>query len=75
MINNRIKFRNNIKRVRKELGIRQIALVWKSGVAQADISRLERGKPVNISLANARAIARTLGRTVDELFPDPLQEH
>ncbi len=65
---------NNVKQAREELRVSQIELTYKSGVPQSTLSRLERGLLEEISLTNARAIARVLGRTVDELFPDPALE-
>jgi DNA-binding XRE family transcriptional regulator len=70
MVNTQIVV-NSVKCLREELGLSQIDLALKSGMSQSGISAIERGAAVEISLKNARAIARIFSRTVDEIFPDP----
>jgi transcriptional regulator with XRE-family HTH domain len=55
---------------RKRRGVTQNELAAKAGVAQATITRAERGQAVNIP--NARKIAQALGVEYSELLSDDL---
>ncbi len=59
--------RNRIKRIRQELGLRQLDLARHLNVYQSEVSAIERGeREPGISLA--KRIARALGRRVEEVF-------
>lgn len=58
----------NLKEIRKRKGLTQDLLAAKSGVRQATISDIERGKIENPGIATARRLAAALEVTLDDLF-------
>jgi transcriptional regulator with XRE-family HTH domain len=59
---------NNLRRFREEANLSQEALARRADLSMMTVNRVERGRIP--SLATARKIARALGRTVDEIWPD-----
>jgi len=55
---------------RKRLGWTQSELAEKSGITQAQISRVEAGRSENITIENLRGIAKAFGCSVVDLLPD-----
>lgn len=62
-----------IKQARKLLGLSQEELARRVGIEQSRISKLENGN-VSVPLEAMAAIARTLGRTIDELTAPRIAE-
>jgi putative transcriptional regulator len=60
---------SNLRRMRKAHGMTVTDLQRASGVSHGHISDIENGKKVP-GLAVAKRLAKALGTTVDELFPD-----
>lgn len=60
---------NKLQKVRKEKGLSQLKLSMMTGIAPGDISRIENGwvKPYP---GWRKRLARALGTTEAELFPD-----
>ena len=61
---------NNIRNRRLKKRLTQMALAERSGVTQAQISRLESGSEENTTLQSLRGIARALGCSVVDLLPE-----
>jgi len=59
---------NNIKELRKRLGLRQEDLAEKAGVTRQTIIAIENNK-YNPSLILALKLAKLLASSVEELFP------
>lgn len=60
---------NRLREVRLEENMTQQALAQAAGLAIRTVQHAEAGTSA-CSLATARRIARALGRTVDEVFPE-----
>jgi transcriptional regulator with XRE-family HTH domain len=60
---------NAIKKTREAQGLRREDLASRASVSLAYIFKLESSTPPNPGLDIARRIAKTLGTTVDKLFP------
>ncbi|MGH9391360.1 MAG: substrate-binding domain-containing protein, partial [Vicinamibacteria bacterium] len=58
---------NDVGRLRRERGWSQQELASRSGVSRAEVSAVENAR-LSPSIATALALARVLGRTVEELF-------
>lgn len=59
----------NLRAAREAMGLTQRALARRSGVAQPDISDIERGDPaINPTLDKLSALAHALGTTVADLL-------
>jgi putative transcriptional regulator len=63
----KVEFKNRIREVRKQKGLRQIDLAKMIGVFQSEISEIECGKRMP-SVYLAKKIAKALGVGVDDLF-------
>lgn len=61
------KFGQRLRELRKEKGISQESLAWKTGFELSQIGRIERGE-VNTSISHLAAIAKALKVTPKELF-------
>lgn len=61
-------------RLRKEVGISQLALAYRSGVSHGSITALERGSSVNPRVRTVMALAETLGVPVGELIERVFKE-
>ncbi|ADJ29873.1 helix-turn-helix domain-containing protein [Nitrosococcus watsonii] len=61
---------NIVRNRRKQLGWTQKELAEKSGVAQAQISRLEAGKSYNVTIDSLRNLAWAFGCSVIDLLPE-----
>lgn len=59
--------KNNIKQLRKELGLRQEDLAKQLGVTRQTVIAIENDK-YNPTLELAMKLAKLLGRTVEEIF-------
>lgn len=55
---------------RRRLGLTQEELAERSGLSQAQVSRLESGKSKNITIKSLRSIARVLGCSAADLLPE-----
>jgi len=62
-------FENRIRERRKELGLSQTKLACLIGIAESTLSNLELGKWKPWPKAR-KDLARTLGVSIEELFPD-----
>lgn len=62
-----VKFADNVRRKRYELGINQEELSFRAGVHRTYIGMVERSER-NVSLIYAEKIAKALGTTIDELI-------
>lgn len=60
----------NIKRLRVELNMSQYELSRKSGVTQASISRIEKGKQKNVQLNKLVSICNALDCSLFDLLTD-----
>jgi putative transcriptional regulator len=63
----KVEFKNRIREVRREKGLRQVDLARMVGVFQSEISEIECGKRVP-SVYLAKRIAKALGVSLDDLF-------
>jgi putative transcriptional regulator len=63
----KVEFKNRIREVRKQRGLRQIDLARIVGVFQSEISEIERGKR-KPSIYLAKKIAKALKVSLDDLF-------
>ena len=62
--------RNNVAKVRRALGLRQLDLARRLDLYQGEVSAIERGERIpNVYLA--RRIAKVLRESVDYLFSRP----
>ncbi|WP_231561846.1 helix-turn-helix domain-containing protein [Nitrosococcus oceani] len=61
---------NIVRNHRKQLGWTQVELAEKSGITQAQISRLEAGRGENITMDNLRNLAHAFGCSVVDLLPE-----
>ena len=60
-----------VKEHREALGMSQVQLAQASGVAQTNISKIERGRNPNVGILTLLALARGLGCSLDDLYrPD-----
>jgi len=59
--------KNEIKKLRKQAGLRQEDLAFKLGVSRQTIIAIENDK-YNPTLELAMKLARQLGRSVDDIF-------
>ena len=59
-----------IREARRAAGLSQQELADKAGVSQALVARMETGELKDIRVQFALALAKALGRTVEELFDD-----
>jgi len=59
--------KNNIKQLRKELGLRQEDMAIKLGVSRQTIIAIENDK-YNPTLELAMKLAKQLGKSVEEIF-------
>jgi transcriptional regulator with XRE-family HTH domain len=62
--------KNDVKRRRQALGLSQTELALKTGMSQNTVSKVELGFYSDITLGNARALARVFSCSVDQIFPD-----
>lgn len=62
-------FAQNVKRIRKDLGLSQEALATKAGLHRTYVGAVERGER-NITLVSANRIAEALGVNLSELVKD-----
>lgn len=60
----------NIRNRRLEKRLNQSELAERSGITQAQISRLESGREENTTLQSLRGLARALGCSVVDLLPE-----
>jgi transcriptional regulator with XRE-family HTH domain len=67
MINIQKKFGNKLQEIRKQKGLSQEKLAFKSGLHRTYISDIERGAR-NLSLINIEKIAKALGISIKSLF-------
>lgn len=59
--------RNNVSRIRRVLGLRQLDLARRLDIYQSEVSAIERGeREPGVHLA--QRIARALGRSVEDVF-------
>lgn len=63
---------NKIKSIIDEKGLKLTFILTKTGFSKSYFYDLSHGKTVP-SLANARKLAKVLGVTVDELFPEEIE--
>jgi putative transcriptional regulator len=63
----KVDFKNRIREVRRQRGLRQVDLARMVGVFQSEISEIECGKRIP-SVYLAKRIARALGVSIDDLF-------
>lgn len=66
------KLYNKIKSIIDEKGLKLTFILTKTGFSKSYFYDLLHGKTVP-SLANARKLAKVLGVTVDELFPEEIE--
>ena len=59
----------NIRRLREQLGLKQVDVANRAGITQAMLCQIERGTR-NPSLQVGKAIADTLGCTVEQLLEE-----
>ena len=60
-----------VKERREALGMSQVQLAQASGVAQTNISKIERGMNQNIGILTLEALARALGCELSDIYkPD-----
>ena len=67
--------RHRLQRRRKEAGLSQAELAKRAGTLQQQVQRIEAGHHLELGLAVA--LARTLGTSLEDLFPremEPLTE-
>jgi len=62
--------RQNLKTIRKNLGLRQIDLALRAGCGVATIWLVENGYAGRVSPKLKAKIAKALGRQVKEVFPE-----
>jgi len=62
------KFGKRVRKLRKEQGLSQEGLGFKTGLHRTYIGAIERGEQ-NVSLENIQKIAKALGVKVKDLFP------
>lgn len=58
---------NNVQRYRDALGLSQGQLAALAGVTQSTVSKIEAGGDTTVAIG--AAIARALGRTVEDVWP------
>jgi putative transcriptional regulator len=63
----KVGFKNRIRKIKREKGLRQVDLAKMVGVFQSEISEIECGKRVP-SVYLAKRIAKALGVSLDDLF-------
>jgi putative transcriptional regulator len=63
----KVEFKNRIREVRKQRGLRQVDLAKRVGVFQSEISEIECGKRMP-SIYLAKKIAKALKVSLDDLF-------
>jgi putative transcriptional regulator len=63
----KVEFKNRIREIRKQRGLRQVDLARIVGVFQSEISEIECGKR-KPSIYLAKKIAKALGVSLDDLF-------
>ena len=61
------RHRNNIRRLRLQVAMRQLDVARKLNVYQSEISQIERGER-EPGVYLAKRIAKVFGKTVDEIF-------
>jgi transcriptional regulator with XRE-family HTH domain len=54
----------------KKQSITQLGLSDMTGIAQSEISKIVNDKKPQLSLAQAKRIAKALNRSVEEIWPD-----
>ena len=62
-----LQFGKNLKRIRKEVGVTQEELAYKSGLALSQIGRIETGR-LNTSICTVYRIAEALNVSAGRLF-------
>lgn len=68
-MNATLVFAQNVRRMRKDLGLSQEALAGKAGLHRTYVGAVERGER-NITLVSANRIAEALGVNLSELIKD-----
>jgi len=63
----KVEFKNRIREVRRQRGLRQVDLVGMVGIFQSEVSEIECGKRVP-SVYLAKKIAKALKVSLDDLF-------
>jgi len=63
----KVEFKNRIREIRRQRGLRQVDLAKMVGVFQSEISEIECGKR-KPSVYLAKRIAEALGVSLDDLF-------
>lgn len=61
------RFGCNLKLIRSQLGLTQRGLAAVSGIAQTEISKIERGR-INLTLATMERLAKVVDRDVTSLL-------
>lgn len=61
----------SVREIRESLGMTQVELAEKSGITQATISDIERGKVKSPSIDTAFRLAMALGVEAQDIFPVP----
>jgi transcriptional regulator with XRE-family HTH domain len=59
---------NQIKTIRKEIGMTQDELAVRSGITRAMLSKLERGEKADCKYSTMTSISNALGRPVADIF-------
>ena len=58
-----------VRRLRKQIGLRQETLADRAGISRQHLSKIETGK-VDVSVSVLAALATVMGRTLGELLED-----
>ena len=70
MRGNEVDFGRNIRRIRKQRGLTQVALGDLASLSQSYISMIEANQRPNVSALNLKRIADALGVTREELLKE-----